>query len=208
MDGVMNTDRDLGSAYRLATLDCPLSGDGCPTPEELSDMAQGRIASARREQIVAIVANCTRCAALLQVAGDLGEDAGNLPVDHPDVRRRMPRWLPAAMAAVALLAFLPLLWTPGDERVMRGEEAGIQPAPGARLDAAPERLSWTSEAGTACRVTLRTARADVLLHSGAILDGTLALDAATRAQLAPGDYLWTTECGGESQGPYAFTVTP
>ena len=204
----MTTDRDLGSAYRLATLDCPLAGDGCPTPEELAELARGRMATARRDQIVAIVANCTRCAALLQVADDLGEDPGATHADVPPVRRRMPQWVPPAMAAVALLAFLPLLWKPGGEHVMRGEDAAVLPAPGARLDAAPDRLSWSSAAGTACRVTLRTASADVLLRSGAILDGALVLDASTRTRLVPGDYLWTADCGGQSLGPYAFTVTP
>jgi hypothetical protein len=200
----MTSERALADAYRVATLTCPLQGQGCPTSDDLADAVAGRLEPARREAIVAIVANCARCAALMQVAGDL-EPVAETPAPR---RSRVPLWIGGIAAAAVLAVFAPRFLVPNEGSITRGNDGPVQPAPGATLDNAPSVITWSARDGTACRVTVRSAAADVVLNSGSVAGGRLELNAAERARLIPGEYLWTAECGGNRVGPYAFSVRP
>jgi anti-sigma factor RsiW len=199
----MNSDPPLSptplqAAYRRATLDCPLGGDGCPSPEELSATARGGLDPAQRERMLALLANCARCAALVQVAAELESTA-------PTTTPRAPRprswvWLGAAATAVfAVLLVAP--WRSPVPGPTRGEAAAVEPAPDAILAAPPAELRWSPVAGLACRATLRSDDAEILAHSTSVLDGRFALDADTRARLVRGGYLWSVECGATRLGP-------
>jgi hypothetical protein len=206
----MNSDSNLQAAYRAATLSCPLGGEGCPTALEIAATARDELDSAQRERMLAIVANCARCAALVQLAGDL--DTGSAP-DAPDARvpsthRPRPlRWLGASLAAALVLVAV-LMTRPPSPSITRGGEGSVEPVPSATLSEAPAHFAWDAPADLACRVTVRSAAAEVVLESSALIGGRFEPDPDARARLGAGDYLWTADCGASRYGPYAFTVAP
>jgi hypothetical protein len=203
----MNSDSNLQSAYRAATLSCPLGGEGCPTAQEIAATARDELDSAQRERMLAIVANCARCAALVQLAGDL--DAGSAPDARvPSAPRPRPlRWLGASLAAALVLVAV-VLTRPPSPSITRGGDGAVEPAPSATLSEAPAHFAWDAPADLACRVTVRSAAAEVVLQSSALVGGRFEPDADARARLGAGDYLWTADCGASRYGPYAFTVAP
>ena len=196
----------LKTAYRVATLACPLQGEGCPSADEIAATARGDLAPAQRERMLAILGNCTRCASLVQMAAELD-------VEERVTLRRTPmrptRWPWFGAGATALLALVLIApWRPPTPEPTRGGATQIEPAPGAVLNAAPAELRWEAIDNLPCRVTLRSETAEIVVQSMSLGDGRYTLDSATRVRIANGGFLWTVDCGANRLGPFGFTVTP
>lgn len=179
--------------WQQATLDCPRQGD-CPSPEELRAGLRGLPLGERRELVLDALAGCARCAAIARLA-----------VELPPQRSPWPQYAWAASLLLALVAGALLMSRPPAPDVLRGGEAAVEPADGARLQRAPRALRWSAESAVACRVELRDAGGALLLASASQRGGELAL---VDIDIGPGRYLWLLRCAGETRGPYAFSVAP
>lgn len=196
----------LQAAYRVATLGCPLQGDGCPSADEIAATARGELDPAQRERMLAILGNCRRCASLVQMAAELDLGEADAPRRSP-TRPIAWRWFGAGAAALVALALI-APWRPPVPEPTRGGGARIEPEAGAVLRAAPAELRWEAIDALPCRVTLRSDSAEIVVQSMSLGDGRYVLDAQTRRRLANGGFLWTVDCGANRLGPFGFTVTP
>jgi hypothetical protein len=212
----MTDDEALRRAWRAGSAERGPAAGACPSGDELLAAAEGRLDDARRDAVAAHVAECEACAAIVAMAADVrlaadefAQQAYPAPVALPVRRAPAIRPWHYALAAVLVLAFMPLLpWRAaptGDP--LRGDAGAVQPRDGASLATAPEALAWPRDAGDTCRATLRDAAGAVLL-AGDASGGAQPLDAALRARLAPGDYVWSVDCGARRLGPFAFRITP
>jgi len=219
----MNNDL-LSAAYRQATDACPLAGQGCPSANELGDAAAGRLSSERREALVAILANCARCAAAVQMAADLGQlnpSDGPQSVDErgneapsimpPAPRRIMPGRRPylryASAASVVLVLAMASVWQLrplAPEIQLRGDLPSVQPAHGSRLLGAPTQFIWPVPPEASCRIELRNAQGELQRQMVGLRGGVYRVDPPLT--LAPGGYLWTAHCAAEVLGPFGFSV--
>jgi hypothetical protein len=196
----------------------------CPDADTLTAFALGQLDSAERDAIAERVGACPNCAAAVQLALASGDWSADLARDleaesdsaqvvtlTPRPRRRMPLWIPAAMAAGVALVFvaLPMLRPPVPGQVLRGAAAlAVQPADESVLHAAPDELRWPCAlAPNAVQVELLDASA-VRLWIGQAEDCSATLPAEVKARVNGGAYLWRLSDTREEvvAGPFGFSV--
>lgn len=196
----------------------------CPDADVLMALALGQLKGSERDTIAAQVGACAQCAAAVQMALASGEWAEALAYDLEDevtksnvvsittrARRRMPLWIPAALAAGIALIFVavPTLRTAPPEPVLRGPALQpVQPADSAVLSAPPTELRWPCEAAPhTTRVELLDAAA-LRIWQGSTRNCTVALPAQIQASMLDGAYLWrlTSDNGEVVAGPFGFSV--
>jgi hypothetical protein len=195
----------------------------CPAPELLAAAVIGEIADADRRRLAAHVVACRRCAESFRTLLALHREALHREAAAAD---RPRRWLaPLALAAGlgALVCGLFLLRAgvgprPGDggaANPVRTAEAPrtppTVPAPDANLAAPPAAFSWPpQEEATGYRLELRDAAGTPLWTSAVLRAPRVALPAAVRRRLEPGEsYAWTVEALGRVRrrlGPFWFAL--
>lgn len=209
-------DEGLSQAWRSAPYpDAPL-----PDADEFTALLDGRLDPARREALLARVAEDADAALMLQMAMEL-RVAAEAAVAPPTAsitplrpRARPPwRWV-QALAASLLVAVGAAVWLrPPPQDVLRSSATAtlIEPADGARLTAAPTRLRWAAQPGVArYQVRLYDARAELIWQSEPVAAVELEIDESTRGRIGNGDYLWRVEWAGAEGaglGPYRFEVS-
>jgi len=211
----MNDER-LSQAWRSA----PHSDAPLPDADDFTALLDGRLDPARREALLARVAEDADAALMLQMAMEL-RAAAEAAVAPPTAsvtrlrpRARPPwRWL-QALAASLLVAVGAAVWLrPPPQDVLRSSATAalIEPPDGARLTAAPTRLRWSAQPGVArYQVRLYDARAELIWQSDPVAAVELKIDESTRGRIGNGDYLWRVEWAGAEGaglGPYRFEVS-
>lgn len=206
-------------AYSTASLRDPHRGGVCLDADELVAALEGRLSGERLDRAVIALAECPRCAALAQIAIDLRPDEAQTNARSQSAMGRTPRrrqW-PWALAASLLLGIgatiaWPLLHPAADMAVRA--PPGMQnaePRLGARLDAAPLKLSWQAlVGGGSYRVELYDDRAELMWTSPRVDAPSVELPTELRAQLRSGTFLWRVRAEGSDIeiGPFHFTVVP
>lgn len=180
----------------------PEAGATCPSEERLAALAMGEVSGAARTELADHVVACPRCAEAYRTLAELHRAAGEAGRGREPERTRKRSWLLAGAAAAALaaavgLAVFELPERPPGEGAVRGTGAGeldTDPADGARLAAAPERLSWspgeTREEEVTYRVVLYDAESVPLWQSEPTEERSVELPGPVREDLTPGTYYW------------------
>lgn len=212
----MNDER-LQQAWRSAT------GSAAPLPDadDYAALLDGRLDPARREDLLARVAEDADAALMLQVAMALrsAAQAAVAPAANtvtPLRPRSRPHWpWMQALAASLVVAVGAAVWMrPPAPDVLRSSALATvsDPLDGARLAAAPTRLRWAAQPGVArYRVRLYDARAELIWQSAPVAEVELAIDEAVRERIGAGHYFWRVEAAGAEgtgMGPYRFEVSP
>jgi hypothetical protein len=217
------TDAELASmTARLVPLQpcTPL----CPDADTLTAFALGQLDGAERDAVAERVGACPNCAAAVQLALVSGDWSADLARDleaqsggaqvvtlTPRPRRRVPLWIPAAMAAGIALVFvaLPMLRAPLPGQVLRGAVTlAVQPANESVLHSAPAELGWPCAlAPNATQVELLDASAE-RLWMGPVQECSAMLPAEVKARVNSGAYLWRLTNAQEEvvAGPFGFSI--
>ncbi len=196
----------------------------CPDADTLTAFALGQLDGAERDAVAERVGACPNCAAAVRLALVSGnwsealahdleaESAGaNVVTLTPRPRRRVPLWVPAAMAAGIALVFvaLPMLRAPAPEKVLRGAVTlAVQPADESVLHSAPGELRWPCAlAPSATQVELLDASAE-RLWIGPAQECSVALPADVKDRINNGAYLWRLSNAREEvvAGPFGFSI--
>jgi hypothetical protein len=212
------TDPDLSALLRAGSPACPAGGRDCPDADTFVALAAGTLDPARRDAVLDRVATCADCATALRVAIDAASFARDLARDAaapaivtplPAPRRRRPPavFALAASVLVAVGASSLLLRAPTPDAVRGTTVAAVEPADGARLDRAPQRLAWACSAPAAVTIELLDATG-TQVWSGPTTACAIDLPAEARATLAAGDWLWLVRAnnGAQLAGPWRFRI--
>jgi hypothetical protein len=219
------TDTELASMQAGIAPPAPCTAQ-CPDADTLTAFALGQLDAAQRDAVAERVGACPNCAAAVQLAlaagdwsealaRDLEAEAGtaNVVALTPRLRRRLPLWMPAALAAGIALVFvaLPMLRAPAPGQVLRGAATlAVHPADASILDSAPAELRWPCAlAPHATQVELLDASAE-RLWIGATQQCAAALPAEVRGRMQAGAYLWRLSNASDEvlAGPFGFRVQP
>lgn len=210
------TDPVLTALLRAAQPACPEGGRDCPDADTLAALAAGTLDAARRDAVLERVAACASCADALRAAidaeafaRDLARDAVAPPTLLPRARSRRPpaAFAIAASVLVAVGAGAMLLRAPTPDALRGAAVEALDPADGARLDAAPTRLAWACAAAAPGTVEVLDATGEVAWR-GPVTDCAAALPDADRARLGAGDWLWQVRApdGAVIAGPWRFRI--
>jgi len=212
----MNMDDEL---LRQAWRSGPAPAAPLPDADDYAALLDGRLDPARREALLARVAEDADAALMLQMAMELRAAAAAVTSPAASVTLLRPRARPQwrwvqALAASLLVAVGAAVWLrPPPQDVLRGSvtSALSDPVDGARLAAAPTQLRWAAQSGvTRYQVRLYDARAELIWQSAATAV-ELSIDEPTRQRIVDGHYFWRVEWAGAEGaglGPYRFEVSP
>ena len=207
----MNESQQWRDAYAQAGA---AAAHDCLEPDELLAAFAGGGAS---ERVLRALAECPRCAALVQIARDLHEPLAaaaprvvSAPARRP--RARVLRWAASAAALLIVgLAALQLSRPVPDLTVRGAADSAAQPRSGSHLRTPPLQLAWAPVGtATAYRVEIYDERAESLWRSDRVEATTLQLPAELRARLVRGTFLWRVRAEGSEieVGPFFFRVEP
>ena len=187
----MNLDTET---LRIYLSDTKVEENECPSPESLSEAAQGQAS----DSIALHLEVCSDCAEAYRVAFALFRTLTPQGTKQAEPKRHIHHWRTFLVAAsLAVVAFtIPWMTStpppPAQHRGDRNEEAGLWPADGAFLEQAPETLSWRVRyPDENYRVEVFDAESTPLWTSELLHDSRVNLPQDIRRGMAQGEpYLW------------------